>query len=302
MEPATGDAPLLSKAFQATTVACSRCHDHKLEAISQRDYYALAGILMSSRWVSNTLDTPQRNQEVLDQLAAIKPKLYPALADWWYEEAGQIPRYLIAAQASIDKNPNAHKLSEGLDSERLAAAEKALTLSAELKPQIEDVLYSWHELHQAASNNKSLETTWRELAEMYRQSREERIAANARDYTLIADFRHGVSAGWSVDGVGLRQGPASNGDLAVSIEGPNAVTRLLAAGLATDAMSPCLNGVSSYFLFICNHSKLEALGVWDFHEMGVSQNILKCLTAGYVLARSTNDDGKFTFIVDLMAF
>ena len=39
-----------SKAFLAMTVACARCHDHKLDAISQADYYALAGVFMSPRW------------------------------------------------------------------------------------------------------------------------------------------------------------------------------------------------------------------------------------------------------------
>src|SRR5262249_61770586 len=39
----------LTKAFQATTVACARCHDHKLDAVSMKDYYALLGILRSSR-------------------------------------------------------------------------------------------------------------------------------------------------------------------------------------------------------------------------------------------------------------
>ena len=52
-----------SKAFQAMTVGCARCHDHKLDAVSQRDYYALAGAFMSPRWVANTLDTPDRNAQ-----------------------------------------------------------------------------------------------------------------------------------------------------------------------------------------------------------------------------------------------
>ena len=45
----------LSKAFQATTVSCARCHDHKLDAISARDYYGLLGILVSTRQVVQTL-------------------------------------------------------------------------------------------------------------------------------------------------------------------------------------------------------------------------------------------------------
>jgi hypothetical protein len=45
-----------SKAFLATTVACARCHDHKLEAVSQRDYYSLAAVFMTPRWISRVID------------------------------------------------------------------------------------------------------------------------------------------------------------------------------------------------------------------------------------------------------
>ena len=40
---------VLGKAFLGMTVACARCHEHKFDAISERDYYALAGYLQSSR-------------------------------------------------------------------------------------------------------------------------------------------------------------------------------------------------------------------------------------------------------------
>ncbi len=38
----------MSQAMLGVTVACARCHDHKFDPISQKDYYALAGIFMSS--------------------------------------------------------------------------------------------------------------------------------------------------------------------------------------------------------------------------------------------------------------
>jgi len=38
------------------TVACARCHDHKFDPISQRDYYALAGVFASTRMVNKTAD------------------------------------------------------------------------------------------------------------------------------------------------------------------------------------------------------------------------------------------------------
>lgn len=40
---------VFSKTFLGVTVACARCHDHKFDAISTRDYYALTGILRSTR-------------------------------------------------------------------------------------------------------------------------------------------------------------------------------------------------------------------------------------------------------------
>ena len=38
-----------SKAFLGTTASCARCHDHKFDDISQADYYALFGVVRSSR-------------------------------------------------------------------------------------------------------------------------------------------------------------------------------------------------------------------------------------------------------------
>jgi hypothetical protein len=37
-----------SQAFLGMTVSCARCHDHKFDPIPQRDYYALAGIFLST--------------------------------------------------------------------------------------------------------------------------------------------------------------------------------------------------------------------------------------------------------------
>ena len=38
------------------TVACARCHDHKFDPVSQRDYYALAGVFASTKMVNKTPD------------------------------------------------------------------------------------------------------------------------------------------------------------------------------------------------------------------------------------------------------
>ncbi len=38
----------ISQAFLGITVACARCHDHKFDPIPQKEYYALAGIFLST--------------------------------------------------------------------------------------------------------------------------------------------------------------------------------------------------------------------------------------------------------------
>ena len=38
----------IGQGLLATTIACARCHDHKFDPIPQRDYYAVAGIFMST--------------------------------------------------------------------------------------------------------------------------------------------------------------------------------------------------------------------------------------------------------------
>jgi hypothetical protein len=44
-----------TRTFLGLTVACARCHDHKMDPISQRDYYALSGIFRSTQTCSGTL-------------------------------------------------------------------------------------------------------------------------------------------------------------------------------------------------------------------------------------------------------
>ncbi|MCA9174853.1 MAG: PSD1 domain-containing protein [Planctomycetales bacterium] len=40
---------VVSRTFLGLTVACARCHDHKFDPITTRDYYALAGVFASTR-------------------------------------------------------------------------------------------------------------------------------------------------------------------------------------------------------------------------------------------------------------
>ncbi len=54
----------IGKAIMAQTIGCAHCHDHKFDPIPQRDYYALAGILASTRTLFNYTDNVARWIEV----------------------------------------------------------------------------------------------------------------------------------------------------------------------------------------------------------------------------------------------
>src|SRR5207302_9116366 len=54
---------VFGKAFLGLSLGCARCHNHKFDAISTKDYYALTGFLRSSRYQLAVLDCPQRLQQ-----------------------------------------------------------------------------------------------------------------------------------------------------------------------------------------------------------------------------------------------
>ncbi|MSU40398.1 MAG: DUF1549 domain-containing protein [Pedosphaera sp.] len=61
----------LSQAVLATTIACARCHDHKFDPITQREYYALAGIFTSTETRHGTAANVQnRHPGELNELPA----------------------------------------------------------------------------------------------------------------------------------------------------------------------------------------------------------------------------------------
>ncbi len=51
---------VMTKSFLGLTVACARCHDHKFDAISTEDYYAMSGFLQSSRRQLAMLDPDEK--------------------------------------------------------------------------------------------------------------------------------------------------------------------------------------------------------------------------------------------------
>ena len=200
------------KAFLATTVACARCHDHKLDAISQKDYYALGGLFMSARWVTNTVDLPERNAAVRAELEHIKQQLRPALAEQWHSDIAAIS----------------------------AESLQAINVSVPNRP-MEDLLHVWSQLQTDLAAGKDIAASWTESAKRYSDESTRRISENAGHFTTVVDFRDGIPVGWSVDGEGLRT-IIARGDFVVSLAGEKVIDSILLGGLCTNSLSPRMNG------------------------------------------------------------
>ncbi len=96
---------VMAKTFLGLTVACARCHDHKFDAIAQRDYYALAGFLISSGYRQVRFETLETERQIAAELAALRAQARRELAAQL--AAAQRPAlehtadYLLAARQAI---------------------------------------------------------------------------------------------------------------------------------------------------------------------------------------------------------
>ena len=61
MDLADEQIDAVGQGILGVTIACARCHDHKFDPIPQRDYYALAGVFLSTDTEYGTYRTQQNN-------------------------------------------------------------------------------------------------------------------------------------------------------------------------------------------------------------------------------------------------
>lgn len=70
-----------TKTFQAMTVACARCHDHKFDPIPTTDYYAMYGMFETTRIVPHPLHSKQRDAALASEIKSIEAEIRQELAE-----------------------------------------------------------------------------------------------------------------------------------------------------------------------------------------------------------------------------
>ena len=222
----------LTRAFQGLSVACARCHDHKLDPIPIEDYYALYGILNSARPVTSTLDTGGSQSPLMQRLRALKPQIRSELADTWLQQVEEIPDYLLAAQAPVD--PTAPAAGADLQPQRLKRWVQALQKES-VDP--ESFLYPWSTVTCNISvAPERFGDLWEQAAPEHLKEIRDRQAYNRENFTSLP------LSDWYPEGVGLLKAGSEDGEFVLASEGPAAVTGVYPAGIYTHALSERLNG------------------------------------------------------------
>jgi hypothetical protein len=132
MDRVSNQLEVFGKAFLGLTLNCARCHDHKFDAISQRDFYALAGFLKSSSYRQVRFDTVEVERRVARELRelqeAYRKPIEEALQAAWRPVLGRLAElllFLARAEAAPSGPP---EIEEGL---RAAWAKHLRTASPE---------------------------------------------------------------------------------------------------------------------------------------------------------------------------
>jgi cytochrome c553 len=95
---------VVGRAFLGLTLSCARCHDHKFDPISTKDYYALAGIFFNTRPIVELREACVRVRTPLvpkEEKLRLKreSELQSALAGWPTLSAGLVVSLLGTSQA-----------------------------------------------------------------------------------------------------------------------------------------------------------------------------------------------------------
>ena len=225
----------LTKAFQGLTVSCARCHDHKIDPIPTEDYYALYGILNSSRPVTRTLNLHGPSAATQSLLVELKTKIRRELADVWLQQTSQLGPQLAAAVAWRRDGKESADAAIGQDLLRVGLWTRLLDRK---DIAMDDPLYPILEM---VRSSKPAET-WTDLRKQYETTIIDRDKYNNDNFVRIGDFRQEIPAGWSVDGLGLRAGPSRSGEFSVATEGYRAVEGVFPSGLFTNRLSDRMNG------------------------------------------------------------
>jgi cytochrome c553 len=222
---------VFGKAFLGLTVACARCHDHKFDAISAKDYYALYGLLESSSYRLTRFESMEHNRGIAADLWKLRDRARPlvqrALAEGARPALDHFADYLLAAREVMRIKPAS---PGGPDRQRLEEIAQARKLDAELLRQwvayvpaaakdANDLFHAWAKVAADAGTDdpKRLSELLRPLVESWRK-RDADADAALNGVEVVVDYGKVRPEDWMQDGVTFGPGPVRPGDLRLGVD------------------------------------------------------------------------------------
>ena len=311
---------VFSKAFLGMTVACARCHDHKFDAITAADYYALAGFLQSSRRRIEWLDSDDQQQrkinQILEQRDSINAVALREAAVWSTETLTSQLLQMIGThhavapnqqQASLDSQPVSHA---GKDDAAVFNPADPLSLMAFLQtarkkytPPKDAATDDAADGHNAVSNTALMEKAgaWSRRVLMHASSNPASDVDQAQT-VLFASLQSGIPEGWLAYGQALmnQQSGASSSQQSLvrwSTAGPAITTT---NGVSSLDIAPNLKGSLQSPTFELQHPEVLVL-------VAGQNSRVRLVIDGYVMnefsellfngaKQSINTEGQFRWI------
>ena len=209
---------VFSKAFQGLTISCARCHDHKFDAISQRDFYALFGVFHGARPTMRAIDDPQTLLLHTEKLQDLKARIRAALAAEWIPAAERLEQHLWDSDTSTV---------------RRAFEEAACDESSPL--------HAWLALR--GQEDVQFRESWRRLQKSWRREAQVRQAFNDEHFERIWDLSRSNNSRWLGHGNGFHRQPSSKGEFRIPHEGGHVLEGLYPGGAYTHLLSTKHAGV-----------------------------------------------------------
>jgi cytochrome c553 len=225
---------VFSKTFLGLTVSCARCHDHKFDAISAKDYYALFGYLQSSAYRLVRFETMQEEERISRELEALnerfEPEIKEAIRKSQQESVRRIGDYLLASREVIVGKLEGEAIAKlaakrKLDAERLAKWIAAIKAASD---KADDLLHLWARYCEAGGDEslESLSSIATPIHEQ-RKARHEAFEKAIAESEMVVDYRQ-QDAFWLQNGVSFGCRPVAHGELLYSNDAEQPV-----AGFAT---------------------------------------------------------------------
>lgn len=215
---------VLTKTFLGLTVSCARCHDHKFDAISTRDYYALYGFLRSSNYRLVRFDAPEENKRIAADLEALRGKqrrvLLKAYAEGLSPGVASLSSYLTAAgevmargmgDAAVERAAADRKLDPKRLSAWLAHLQKARKDPA-------DPFHAWARFISEPDGRTRLLASWRE---QLRKAKE-----GFKGLQIVVDYAD-ARTDWLPDDVSFGTRPLRPGDVRFSNDAARPIDKIV---------------------------------------------------------------------------